>query len=277
MPGATRRRPSAKTGSASERRPSSSERVNRSGSSTRGASPAATSAARARWASTNAIAASVVLLTASVAAEAPAEAATVEAAIPAVGRLGRGAHRCPSARSVPTPPGTAREPTPPVRATEPGISTWAPARPAASGPRATGATPRTIDGAPEAVPLAHLLLAVRRRGDVHAVRGRVRLVGRRVHDPGGGPEEPPLRLHDATLGTDRDTHRDRPPVLDGHPAGEPEGLARRDGPRHHLVEQRREDPAVDDPLPALEPRLDHDVAPGERPARRGAASGSPGR
>ena len=58
---------------------------------------------------------------------------------------------------------------------------------------------------------------------------------------------------DPALGADRPPDRDRPPEVDRHPGRDAPVVVGDERPGHDLVEDRAHDPAVGDPVPALEP------------------------
>ena len=70
--------------------------------------------------------------------------------------------------------------------------------------------------------------------------------------------------------------RDRPLEVDGHPGGDAPVVLADQRPGHHLVEDRAEDPAVDDALPAFEPTVERELGP-RRPGSTWRSSPRPPR
>ena len=105
------------------------------------------------------------------------------------------------------------------------------------------------------------------RGDVQGLGGRQDLA--RARRP---PAAPVVVSRRRRRSTSRPSPRMRAPtgtgrlILDRHPRGVAPGVRARERPAHHLVEDRGHDPAVGDPLPALEVRAEGQLGPAVSPA-----------
>ena len=77
-----------------------------------------------------------------------------------------------------------------------------------------------------------------------------------VHDPSRGVDDPAARQGRPPLGADRTPDRDGLPEVDRHPGRHAPVVLADEGPGHDLVEDRAEDPAMGDALPALEPPIE---------------------
>ena len=107
----------------------------------------------------------------------------------------------------------------------------------------------------EAVPVARLQLLLARLGGADVRRlgaGQQRAV-RLVQDHALGGEHAAADLEDAALGADRPADRNRTLELHVHARGDAPHVVVDERPRHHLVEDRAQDAAVRDSLPAGEP------------------------
>src|SRR5215213_3838529 len=103
---------------------------------------------------------------------------------------------------------------------------------------------------------------MRRDGDEGALTGAEDLARHRVDDVSGGPGGSAALLDDPTFSPDRASRVDRASEGDVHAGRDAPGAATDDGPRHDLVEERADDPAVRHGLPALKPRLERQLGPG---------------
>jgi hypothetical protein len=115
---------------------------------------------------------------------------------------------------------------------------------------------------PEPIALAETLLLGLVGGHVGALGGRQLDARTDVDDPPGRLDDAPARPQDPAVGPDCGPHGDGLPERDLHPGGHAPVVLGHQGPSHHLVEDRAEDPAVGESLPAFEAAIEHELGPG---------------
>jgi len=112
-----------------------------------------------------------------------------------------------------------------------------------------------------AVAFLELALAVVGRGDVQRLGRREHLARAAGDHPAGRGDDPAARLGDPALDVDGPAKRYRSLERDRKPGRQAPAVGVDERPGHDLVEDRGDDPAVGDLVPALEPLGDLEVRP----------------